>query len=106
MNATPERLGPDAIKTWLAAHPAWRLKDGGLALTRRFTFADFSAAWGFMSRLALHAEQHGHHPEWANVYDRVDLRLTTHDAGGVTPRDLALAGFADAVAATLPLSAG
>jgi 4a-hydroxytetrahydrobiopterin dehydratase len=80
---------------------AWTLEPGGLAITRRFVFADFNAAFGFMSQIALHAERHDHHPEWSNVYNRVDVRLTTHDAGGLTERDFALARHCDAVHARL-----
>lgn len=69
----------------------WQLEKGGLAITRRFVFADFSAAFGFMTRVALAAEKMDHHPEWSNVYNRVEIRLTTHDAGGLTDRDFELA---------------
>ena len=69
----------------------WTLEEGGKAITRRFVFRDFNAAFGFMTQVALHAERHDHHPEWSNVYNRVDIRLTTHDAGGLTERDAALA---------------
>ena len=64
---------------------------GRRALRRSFTFKDFSTAWAFMSRVALKAECMGHHPEWFNVYNRVDFTLTTHDAGGVTEKDVELA---------------
>jgi len=64
-----------------------RPQDGGRStLSRSYTFADFSAAWGFMSRVALHAEKRDHHPEWFNVYNRVQVVLSTHDAGGVTEK--------------------
>ena len=66
---------------------------------RRFRFADFNAAFGFMTRVALHAEKQDHHPEWFNVYNRVEVTLTTHDAGGVTDKDVALAHFMDRIAA-------
>jgi 4a-hydroxytetrahydrobiopterin dehydratase len=69
----------------------WTLEDGGKALTRTVTFKDFSEAFGFLSRVALHAEKVDHHPEFTNVWNRVDFRLTSHDAGGVTDRDVALA---------------
>ena len=69
----------------------------GAAIERRFTFADFSAAWAFMSRVALLAETHDHHPEWSNVYNRVDIALTTHDAGGLSARDARLAAAIDAL---------
>jgi 4a-hydroxytetrahydrobiopterin dehydratase len=69
----------------------WTLEEGGKALTRNFRFEDFSAAFGFLARVALHAEKVDHHPEFTNVWNRVDFRLTSHDAGGVTERDLKLA---------------
>lgn len=71
--------------------PQWKLREDGLAIERTFRFADFSAAWGFMSRVALLAEKTDHHPEWFNVYNRVDVTLTTHDAGGLSGRDDAMA---------------
>jgi 4a-hydroxytetrahydrobiopterin dehydratase len=69
----------------------WTLEDGGRALVRSFRFKDFSEAFGFLTRVALHAEKVDHHPEFTNVWNRVDFRLTSHDAGGVTDRDVALA---------------
>jgi 4a-hydroxytetrahydrobiopterin dehydratase len=69
--------------------PGWTVEGGHLR--RSFKFADFSAAWAFMSRVALLAEKHDHHPEWSNVYNRVEIALTTHDAGGLTARDVTLA---------------
>jgi 4a-hydroxytetrahydrobiopterin dehydratase len=77
--------------------PGWTLVDGRDAITRAFKFADFSAAWGFMSRVALLAEKQDHHPEWENVYNRVVITLTTHDAGGLSQRDLKLAEEIDKV---------
>ena len=67
----------------------------GDAITRGFAFDDFSQAWGFMSRVALLAEAHDHHPEWRNVWNKVDIRLTTHDAGGLTGKDVDLARAID-----------
>jgi 4a-hydroxytetrahydrobiopterin dehydratase len=75
----------------------WR-PDGDDAIARSLKFADFNAAFGFMTRVALWADKADHHPEWSNVYNRVEVRLTTHDAGGVTDKDLALARFIDAAA--------
>ena len=72
------------------APEGWALEEGGKALTRSFRFKDFSEAFGFLTRVALHAEKVDHHPEFTNVWNRVDLRLTSHDAGGVTDRDVAL----------------
>ena len=85
-------------KEALAKLDKWQLEDGGLAITRRFVFSDFSAAFGFMTRAALAAEKMDHHPEWSNVYNRVKIRLTTHDAGGLTDRDFDLAVAMDRIA--------
>lgn len=82
----------DADRAELAATlPGWSLVEGRDALHRRMVFADFSHAWGFMSRVALLAEAAQHHPEWSNVWNRVDITLTTHDAGGLSDKDVALA---------------
>ena len=67
------------------------MEEGGKALVRSLTFKDFSEAFGFLTRVAMHAEKVDHHPEFTNVWNRVDFRLTTHDAGGVTERDAKLA---------------
>jgi 4a-hydroxytetrahydrobiopterin dehydratase len=69
----------------------WTLENGGKALIRSLKFKDFSEAFGFLTRVALHAEKADHHPEFTNVWNRVDFRLTSHDAGEVTDRDIALA---------------
>ncbi|WP_334182171.1 4a-hydroxytetrahydrobiopterin dehydratase [Novosphingobium sp.] len=82
----------------LAALPAWDLREDGLALVRKLKFADFNAAFGFMTRVAIQADKVDHHPEWFNVYNRVEITLTTHDAGGVSQRDLDMARFIDAIA--------
>ena len=74
----------------LTAHPGWQLRADGLAISRTFKFADFNEAFGFMARVALHAEKADHHPEWFNVYNRVEITLTTHDAGGLSARDAAM----------------
>jgi 4a-hydroxytetrahydrobiopterin dehydratase len=80
--------------------PDWSLAPQGRdAITRRLGFADFNAAFAFMSRVAMRAEALDHHPEWSNIYDKVAIVLTTHDAGGVTELDLTLARFIDAAAA-------
>ena len=73
------------------APDAWTLEESGKALVRTLKFKDFSAAFAFLTRVALHAEKVGHHPEFTSVWNRVDLRLTSHDAGGVTERDIQLA---------------
>ena len=82
----------------LAQLPGWTAADGRDAIAKEFRFADFNAAFAFMTSVALHAEKHDHHPEWFNVYNRVEVTLATHDAGGVTQKDLALARFMDEMA--------
>lgn len=79
--------------------PGWAMVEGRDAIARSFRFADFSAAWGFMARVALLAERQDHHPEWFNVWNRVDITLSTHDAGGLSARDVALARAIDALVA-------
>jgi 4a-hydroxytetrahydrobiopterin dehydratase len=82
--------------------PLWRVDEGEReAIARSLTFADFNAAFGFMTRVALLADKVDHHPEWSNVYNRVSVLLTTHDAGGVTQRDVDMARFIDEAAAAL-----
>lgn len=78
--------------------PLWSHDGARDALVREFRFADFNAAFGFMARVALMAEKMDHHPEWSNVYNRVTVLLTTHDAGGLTERDVAMARFMDGLA--------
>ncbi len=80
-----------------AARPHWAMVDGRDAIVRQIRFADFSAAWGFMCRVALIAERMDHHPEWANVYNRVTITLTTHDADGLSERDVRMAEAIDRV---------
>ena len=75
--------------------PGWTPVAGRDAITRSFRFADFSAAWGFMARVALLAEKQDHHPEWFNVWNRVEITLSTHDAGGLSARDVTLARAID-----------
>ena len=71
--------------------PGWSLRGDGSAIERTFRFKDFSEAFAFMTRVALLAERADHHPEWSNVYNRVEITLTTHDAGGLSQRDVAMA---------------
>ena len=81
----------------LKALPDWSAAPGDRpAILRKLVFADFNAAFGFMTRVALLADKVDHHPEWSNVYNRVEVLLTTHDADGVTERDVAMARFIDA----------
>ena len=89
-------LDADAARALLATLPAWQHDAQRGAIQRSFRFADFSQAFGFMTELALVAERCKHHPEWFNVYNRVDITLTTHDAQGLTQRDIDFARSADA----------
>ena len=92
----PEKIGADAA---LTQRPLWKKAQGDRdAIQRTFRFADFTAAFGFMTRAALMAEKLDHHPEWFNVYNRLEVTLTTHDAGGVTELDVTLAGLMDTAA--------
>jgi 4a-hydroxytetrahydrobiopterin dehydratase len=86
-----QKLGKDARKVALAGLDGWAEVEGRDAIGKRFAFRDFSEAFGFMTRAALAAEKLDHHPEWFNVYNKVDVTLATHDAGGVTERDVELA---------------
>ena len=91
------KLDPDDVTRRLADHPGWSLVAG--KLHREFAFADFAAAFGFMTGAALVAERMNHHPDWSNVWNRVVVDLTTHDAGGITARDFELAQAMDRLAA-------
>jgi 4a-hydroxytetrahydrobiopterin dehydratase len=93
----PEPLNAQQVSTVLGSLAGW--ETDGTALSKSFVFADFSAAFGFMSRVALAAEKLDHHPEWSNVYNRVDIRLCTHDAGNkVTSLDVRLAALINTIA--------
>ncbi len=93
------RLTPDEIAHHLPQVPGWQLDPNGPALLRELAFADFSQAFAFMTQVALVAERMDHHPDWHNVYNRVSLRLNTHDVGGLSERDFRLAARIDAVLA-------
>ena len=90
-----ERLDEAARVALAAALPDWQLVEGRDAIRREFRFRDFSEAWGFMARVALLAEAQDHHPEWSNVWNRVEILLTTHDAGGLSQRDVDMAEAID-----------
>lgn len=92
-----ERLSEAERADALDALSDWDYDDGRDAITRRVTFADFPQAFAFMTRVAILAEKADHHPEWSNVYNRVDILLTTHDAGGLSHRDVELADAIDAI---------
>src|SRR5437660_5266163 len=92
------KLSGEARKTALAKLSGWAEVKDRDAITRKFVFKDFNAAFGFMTRAALVAEKLDHHPEWFNVYKTVEVTLSTHDAGGVTELDVKLAEAMDAIA--------
>ena len=92
------KLDDSGIDLALATLPGWQRVEGREAITRTWSFDDFNAAFGFMARVALQAEKADHHPEWLNVWNRVEVTLASHDVGGVTERDLALARFMNGIA--------
>jgi 4a-hydroxytetrahydrobiopterin dehydratase len=96
-----ERLSEEARKSALKGLPGWTETPGREAIARTFTFKDFNEAFGFMSRAALVAEKNDHHPEWLNDYKTVEVVLATHDAGGITTRDIELARAMNAIAGQL-----
>jgi 4a-hydroxytetrahydrobiopterin dehydratase len=90
-----DRLTPQRARELLAALPDWSFDEARGAISRRFVFADFAQAFAFMTQVALAAERRDHHPEWSNLYNRVEVVLTTHDAGGLTEKDVDLARVCD-----------
>lgn len=100
MSDRPTQLSDDARSAAIKDLPDWSYDAGNKAIQKTFLFKDFSQAWGFMNRAALLAEKMDHHPEWFNVYNRVEVKMTTHDADGVTDLDIQMAtamdGFAGA----------
>jgi len=95
------KLEGAALQTQLDRLPHWHFNPPRQAVERRFVFKDFNAAFGFMSRVAVAAEQRNHHPEWANVYNRVEIAFTTHEAGGLSLRDIDFALWVDELAAAI-----
>jgi 4a-hydroxytetrahydrobiopterin dehydratase len=92
------KLAGEARKQAVQGLKGWHELSGRDAIQKKFVFKDFNEAFGFMSRIALAAEKMDHHPEWFNVYKTVEVTLSTHDAGGVTEKDIALAKIMDSVA--------
>lgn len=92
------KLSTEERKAFFQKHEGWREVDGRDAAFKAFQFKDFNTAWGFMNRVALEAEKTDHHPEWFNVYNKVEITLTTHDADGLSERDVALAAFIEEAA--------
>ena len=97
-----EKLSAEERARALAQLPEWREAEGRDAIARTFSFKNFNAAFGFMTRVALVAEKMDHHPEWTNVFKTVSVVLSTHDAGGVTERDIKLARAMDKIASEQP----
>ena len=91
MTGTVDKLSTTERRKAMATLKGWQKQRGRDAITKKFIFKDFSSAFGWMSRVAMKAEQMDHHPEWFNVYNSVEVILTTHDAGGVTEKDFELA---------------
>jgi 4a-hydroxytetrahydrobiopterin dehydratase len=91
-----KKLTGEEVAERLQGAPGWLIENA--KLRREFVFTDFVAAFGFMSSVALLAEKQDHHPEWSNVYNKVTIELTTHDAGGITAKDFVLAAAIDRVA--------
>ena len=94
-----EKLTGNARKTALAKLNGWSEVKDRDAISRTFTFRDFNEAFGFMTRVAIKAQEMDHHPEWFNVYDKVEIKLSTLEANGVTERDIRLAAFIDSITA-------
>ena len=92
-----QQLSPEAIQSTLSTLKNWKLDQEKKSITRHFEFNNFIEAWGFMSKVAILAEKHDHHPEWFNVYNQVRITLTTHDAGGLSQKDVDLATAIDAL---------
>lgn len=95
------KLQIEDLKNALKRLPDWKLADKREAITRKFQFVDFDAAFAFMTRCALKAAEMDHHPEWFNVYNKVEVTLATHEAGGVTQNDIELATAMDGYAALM-----
>jgi 4a-hydroxytetrahydrobiopterin dehydratase len=90
-----EKLSPTAVAELLATLKLWQHDEKRGAITREFVFTDFAQAFAFMTQIAIQAEKRNHHPEWFNVYNRVNITLTTHDVDGLSQRDIDLARYAD-----------
>lgn len=97
--SAPRKLNPTELESVVSSLPGWSVQTG--RLHREFKFKTFIEAFGFMTEVALIAESKNHHPEWSNVYNRVKVELTTHESGGVTERDVDLAGRINGIAASL-----
>lgn len=103
---TADRLMGHQLSLALDGRPAWRLSNDGSKIERSLIFADFVEAFAFMTEVAAAAEAMNHHPEWSNVWNRVDIALVTHTAGGLTPADFVLASKIDSIAARFAPTCG
>lgn len=101
-----EALSPEQVAAWVDEHRAWSYDGEQRVLKRTFVFADFVAAFGFMTVVAIRAQELNHHPDWSNAYNTVDVELTTHSADAVTENDLELAAFMDEWASRHGVKAG
>ena len=90
------KIDPQTLEDELSTLDGWAIVDGRSAIQKSYKLKNFNEAWSFMSRVALLAEKMDHHPEWFNVYNKVDITLTTHDAGGVSEKDITMAKAIDA----------
>ena len=97
--AAPQKLSQQDLESVLPRLPGWTIREG--KLFREYRFSDFAHAFGFMATAAVLIEKRNHHPEWSNVYNRVQVELITHDAGGITQRDVELAELLEQIAAKL-----
>jgi len=95
-----DQLAPDLVDKALGTLEGWNLSNDTKSIHKELKFKDFNHAWGFMNRVALLAEKMDHHPEWFNVYNRVEITLTTHDAGGISERDIKMASAIDDIVST------
>jgi 4a-hydroxytetrahydrobiopterin dehydratase len=95
-----EKLTANELTALLNELPGWKTDDSATSIHRSFKFADFNEAFGFMTRVAIKAQEMDHHPEWSNVYNKVEITLSTHEAKGLTSRDAKLARFIDSIAKT------
>lgn len=101
-DAKIEKFNPQTLQSHLESLEGWSVVEDCDAIFKSFKFKNFNEAWSFMSRVALLAEKMDHHPEWFNVYNRVDITLTTHDAGGVSKHDIKMAKEIEAYAKHIP----
>ncbi len=93
-----DKLTPDTLAKLAVDLPNWQVAPANAAIHSSFKFADFNEAFGFMTRVAIKAQEMDHHPQWSNVYNKVDIALSTHEAEGLTERDVTLAKFIDSIA--------